>query len=182
VHAHNLTAESEEQIKNEIIQYYENKTFKIFSKKKITFKPENIAEISLIKDVSSIHRLIVTFIKLIKKYKIKKKKGIMDQYKINEIKQNMNETMNKIKEIKTARYLNEAFVTFDTNDIPPSIITNKWKLLYKKYITKDVYFSKAMNPQDIIWENFSDSDWSRLLKYILSFFISLLIIIGNPFF
>jgi hypothetical protein len=182
VHAHNLKANCEDQIKEEIIRYYEDKTFKFLTNNKLTLKPQNFAQISLIKDVSSIHKLILEFIKLIKKYKINRKKGTIDENKAKEIKQKMNDTRNKIIQIKSARYLNEAFVTFDNNHIPPTIITSKWKLLYKKYITKDIFFSKAMDPQDIIWENFSDSDWSRLLKYILSFFISLLIIIGKSIF
>ena len=179
VHVHNLKAESEDQIKEEIIRYYQDKTFKFLTNNKINLKSADIAEISLIKDVSSIHNLIFTFIKLIKQYKIDKRKGIINDKKAQEIKQKMKDTRDKIIQVKSARYLNEAFVTFDNNHIPQTILTSKWKLLYKKYITKDIFFTKAMDPQDIIWENFCDSDWSRLLKYILSFFISSLIILGK---
>jgi hypothetical protein len=182
VHAHNLKAHTEFEIKGEIIKYFyqNNHNFKFLKQNdKVELAPKNIKEISLIKDVSNIHKLILQFIKEIKKFKIKEKKGKMTETKAKKIKLKMQGIRDKIIEIRTAKYLNEALITFDNNHIPQYLITNKWKLIFKKYITKDLFFGTVMNPEDIIWENFSASDFQRLFKYIFSYLISFVILLGT---
>lgn len=179
VHAHNLKGETTQQIKEEVVAYFNLKTFKFLPGKKPKISTQSIVDISLIKDVSNIHALVLRFIHLIKRYKTDQKKGNMRPERRKKIKEKLGSIRRKIIQIRSARYLNEAFVTFDKTTIPKQIITNKWRLLFKKYITKDLFFSWVMNPQDIIWENFSDSDLKRLFKYCLSIVISAVIVLGT---
>lgn len=182
VHAHNLKGQTDLEIRDEVVGHFQRnaQNFKFLTDGKgLEISRDSFREISLIKDVSSIHGLVFRFIKEIKSYKIKKQKGQMTRAKETGIKKKMKGIRRRIIKVREAKYLHEAIITFNDAAHANQLLTGKWKTAFKKYMTKDLFFSRVLSPRDVIWENFGDSDWRRLFKSLLSFLISALIVFGR---
>jgi hypothetical protein len=113
--------------------------------------------------------------------KIDQLKKKSNSKKIEDSNIKLNKLKSKIIEIRSSDYLHEAFITFNNNAIPQTLISNKWSIFLKKYITRNLFFSKAMEPSDVIWENFGDSDLTQLFKIFLSYLVAIIIVGGKYF-
>lgn len=177
VHAHNLRGFTDEEICREIVDAHNNKKFS--SNKNTPLASEDIVEISKIKNVHNVHSLLVKFITELKSSKMRKLKKSENKKKKEESEIRMKKLRKKILDIKRAEYINEAFITFNGADVPERLVSNKWSMMFKRYVTRDLFFTQAYEPTDVIWENFGTSDLVRLMKIALSYFVALIILISR---
>lgn len=170
IHAHNLSTTSVEGIKREIAAAY-NK-----ARGKHALQPENIVEVSRPQNVGDHFALVSKLIDAVKKLKIAKIKRSAQQAELLAQIKSLRLSLLKLKQSK---FLREALVIFDRQSLPQKLVTNKWERLFKTYFRPQLYFSRAMEPMDVIWEHFGDSERRRLLKILLSFSAAGLIILGG---
>jgi hypothetical protein len=170
---------SDEEIKSQIVDSFKNRKFKIG--KQIILNKEDIIEISKVKGVQNVYSLLVEFINTLKSSKIRKLKKKDDPEKAKKSQIKLKKLRKEILDIKEAKYLNEAFITFNSTDIPKVLVSNRWSIMFKRYVTRDLFFTKAFEPSDVIWENFGNSDLVRLLKILFSYFVALLILLCKCF-
>lgn len=179
VHAHNLRGSSEEEIKREIVESFRNRKFKTGAEVSLSLETRSIVEVSKLKNVRNLYRLLVKFINVIKSTKIEVLRDQRTQNKKSESRLKLQKLKRKILEIRSSESLKEAFVTFDSNRIPGVLVSGKWSTFVKKYITRSLFFTRALEPSDVIWENFGDSDVVQLLKIVMSYTVALLVVGGG---
>lgn len=169
IHANNLHSMSIEEIKSEIVFAYQKR-----NKSKIHV--DNIVEVSRAQNMADHFFLVSKLIDSVKRLKIAKIKnrGSLEplQTKIKNLRQ-------RLLKLKDSQTLNQALVIFDREDIARGLLTNKWERLFKKYFGGQLYFSQAMEPEDVLWENFGDSEQKRLVKILFSYVAAGLIMLGR---
>lgn len=187
VHFHNLKGSTKAEITLEICNALNKKKIYIANNKnqRIRMSEHYISELSRVHNIHNLTELTSKYVILIKKKKIKEKKGKNNTDHYKKICKELNEVKEKIKKInqtsKKANFTGEAFVTFTSIKIADQVVQNEWTVLWSKYFSSKPYILKAREPQDIIWGNFGISNWNRLGRIFASYFIAMVLITGSFF-
>lgn len=181
VHAHNLKGKKKSEIVFEICdQLKDSKVAIRGGRQEIKLSEYYISEISSIHNISNLTDLTMGYMQMMKDEKKYRTKGEYNSKKYKNLKKKMEAKKTEIDRItktgKKTNFTGEAFVTFTSLDIPPQIINNEWKVLWKKYFSKKIYYLKAHEPSDIIWGNFGISGFNRIMRIIFSYLIAILLV------
>jgi hypothetical protein len=176
IHANNLKSNSLHEIKKEIIEAYNSKKKSEKKSKSEFISEKNIIEVSMIYNTQKMYNLMIDLIKSVKRMKIMKIKRQNKKDKIKQLTSKIDKLKKNILNLKTSKFMNEAFIIFDDQKIPQFLMSHKWERFYKKYFLNRLYFAQALEPIDIIWENFNNSEQKRVLKIFFSYLAALFIL------
>jgi hypothetical protein len=136
-------------------------------------------EVSKIRNMRNHFVLMMRLINSVKQLKILTIKNKFQKEKREKIKLKIKKLRKKILGLKNSEFLYESFIIFNKDHISRNIKTHRWKRFYKKYFLNQLYITQAMEPMDVIWENFGDSEQKRLIKIIFSYIAAIIILFSK---
>ena len=179
IHASNLQSSSIQEIKQEVIDSYNALQLLDEKGERRKISEENIIEVSRVQNTNELYHLMIGLVAKVKQLKIMRIRTPKKLKKIENVSKKIDKIKSKILSLKNSNYTREAFIIFDCESIPKQLETTKWKRFYKKYVINELFFATAVEPIDIIWENFTDSEQKRVLKILFSYLAALFILFRN---